>query len=56
MSYFSFNGKSCKDFGLTVESIPNFLSARRETEVFKIPGKSGDFIHQNGRDENITQE
>ena len=55
MSYFSFNGKSCKDFGLTVEAIPNFLSARRETEVFQIPGKSGDFIHQNGRYENLTQ-
>ena len=56
MSYFSFNGKSCKDFGLTVEAIPNFLSARRETEVFQIPGKSGDFIHQNGRYKNLTQE
>ena len=56
MSYFSFNGKSCEEFGLTVESIPNFLSARRKTEVFQIPGKSGDFIHQNGRYENLTQE
>ena len=56
MSYFSFNGKSCKEFGLTVEAIPNFLSARRKTEVFQIPGKSGDFIYQNGRYENLTQE
>lgn len=56
MSVFTFNGQSCAEYGLTIEEFPNFISAKKETEKFPIAGKSGDFLYQSGRYENVEQE
>lgn len=56
MSYFEFNGKNSQtDFGLTVEHIPDFVAAQKNTEKAAAPNRSGDFIYQSGRYANVTQ-
>ena len=44
MSYFLFAGKSCKDYGLTVEEYPSYITGQRRVETQDVPGKNGQLV------------
>lgn len=53
MSYFTYNGRSSKEFGLHIEKKDIFSAPEYDAEFTSIPGRNGDLIVSNRRFANI---
>ena len=52
--YFTFNGISCKEYGLKCKDISHISFAAKSYESIKIPGRTGNLIIDDGSYENKT--
>lgn len=50
---FTFNGRSCTEFGIIASGEGVHNAPERDIEKFSIPGRNGDLIRDNGRFKNI---
>lgn len=50
-----YNGRSCREFGLEVETFPSYTVPQRTVEKIHIPGRNGDLIVDGGCWENGTR-
>lgn len=50
-----YNYKSSKEFGLEVETFPEYQTPKRSYEKIQIPGRNGDLLIDNGRWENVNR-
>lgn len=53
-NYFTFNGRSTREFGMAVESHPNQNAPKRRRTAIPIPGRNGQLHYDEGGFENIT--
>lgn len=53
MNYFTYRGRSSKEFNLAVERYPTIPGAERDVTFIEIPGRSGNLTVDNGRYKNI---
>lgn len=51
-NYFTFNGKSCKEYGLKCKEISHLSFASKCYESIKIPGRTGNLLIDDGSYEN----
>lgn len=54
MSYFIFNGKSSKDFGVRIQSKNIYSAPKYDVTLITIPGRNGELVSSNGRFPNVT--
>ena len=54
-SYFVFNGRSCNDFGLFLENLPEASYAERRGDPYQIAGRNGRQYLEDGTFENYDQ-
>ena len=52
-NWFTFNGKSSKDFGVYISGLNTFGAPERDVETISISGRNGDLTLDNGRYKNI---
>lgn len=52
---FEFNGKSTEDFGLVIQTSPEYTYPARDVTSTHIPGRSGDVHTDNGSYKNVTR-
>lgn len=55
MGIIVYNGVSTEEFGIIVESPPDYEIAERDYEVISIPGKSGDYVIDRGGFKNVDR-
>ncbi len=53
IGYFTFNGVSCRSFGLMVEKRPDYRAPAPIVNLFSIPGRNGTLSQDTGAHENI---
>ena len=51
--WFTFNGKSSKDFGVYISGLNTFGAPERDVDIISISGRNGDLTIDNGRYKNI---
>ena len=56
MGVIIFNGVSSKELGIEVEALPNYNFAKRDYDIYHVPGKSGDVIIDRGSYSNVGRE
>lgn len=56
INYFVYNGRSSRDFRLSVEEWPSYTTPQRLTSSTQIPGRSGDLIYDFGSYGNVEVE
>lgn len=49
MNYFSFNGRSSKDYGLLISEKNIYSAPQRDVELVSVPGRNGDVLIDHGR-------
>ena len=54
-SFFMFNGKSSRDFGLIIENLPDAVFPERRGEAYQIDGHNGTMFREDGTFENYEQ-
>lgn len=52
-NFFTFNGQSSLDFGVTISGGGTFDSPARSMEAVSVPGRNGDLMVDNGRYDNV---
>lgn len=52
-NWFTFNGKSSKDFGVYISGLNTFGAPERDVDTISISGRNGDLTLDNGRYKNI---
>ncbi|MBP5597459.1 MAG: hypothetical protein J6Y02_18950 [Pseudobutyrivibrio sp.] len=55
MGMIKFNGASSKDFGVEVETFPNYVAPQKEYEAIHIPGRNGDLLIDSGTYSNVEK-
>lgn len=55
MGVIIFNNKSSNDFGIEIESCPEYISPEKDYEIIHIPGKNGDVLIDKGSYKNIER-
>lgn len=53
INFFTFNGQSSLDFGVTISGGGTFDSPARSMEAVSVPGRNGDLMVDNGRYDNV---
>ena len=56
LSYFIYNGKSSKDFGIIIEDYPNWPKPAKKINKITIPGRNGDLLIHDGSYKNVILE
>lgn len=54
MSYFIFNGKSSKDFGVRIQSKNIYSAPKYDVTLITIPGRNGELVSPNGGFPNVA--
>lgn len=52
--FFTFGGESSKDHGLYIRDFPQYTTAKRRVDTKEIPGRNGDYVHDEGTFTNVT--
>lgn len=55
MGVIFFNGKNSKDYGIEVETFPEYVVPKRMYDVTHVPGRNGDLVLDTGSYSNVTQ-
>lgn len=55
-SMIMFNGRSSLDYGIVVETPPNYEIAERDYDIIHVPGRSGDLSFDSGSYKNVNRE
>lgn len=51
--FFTYAGKNCRDYGVTISGARSYGTAERDLEPISIPGRNGDLYYDNGRFKNV---
>lgn len=54
MNFFTYNGKSSRDFGIFISGEGTFGGPERDVTLYDVPGRNGSLLVDNGRFKNIT--
>ena len=55
MGVIYYNGKSSEEFGIVVETTPNYEIPERDYEILSIPGRNGDVVIDKGNYKNVER-
>lgn len=55
MGKFEFNGKSTEEFGLVIQTPPDYTYPQRDVSTVHVPGRTGDLHLDNGSFKNVTR-
>jgi phage-related protein len=54
MNFFSYGGRSSKDFGVYISGGGTYNAPERDMTTYSVPGRNGDLLVDNGRFKNIS--
>ena len=55
LNYFTYNGKSSRDFGIYIEKAPDSVHAERRGEPYKVAGRNGTLVREEDTYDNYNQ-